>query len=72
MSSTETNVINFMTYDNVLVNVTLEQLKTIQLELIQYGNNLYARKWSLRDKINACTTIDEVNSIDITFNDITI
>lgn len=72
MSSTGTNVINFMTYDNVLVNITLEQLKTIQLELIQYGNNLYARKWSLRNKINACTTIDEVNSIDITFEGITI
>lgn len=71
MSATGTEKINFMTFDNQLVELTLEQLKTIQLELISYGNNLYARKWALRRQIEICTTKAEVDAIAISYADVT-
>jgi hypothetical protein len=71
MTATGREVVGFMTYDNQLINMTLEQLKTIQLELISYGNNLYARKWSLRGQIEACKTKQEVDAIVIDYSDVT-
>ena len=71
MTATGREVVGFMTYDNQLINMTLEQLKTIQLELISYGNNLYARKWELRNAIEACTTKEEVDAIVISYADVT-
>lgn len=65
------STVNFMTFDNSLAALTLEQLKTIQLELIAYGNNLYARKWSLRGQIEACKTKQEVDAIVIDYSDVT-
>ena len=70
MTATGREVVGFMTYDNQLINMTLEQLKTIQLELISYGNNLYARKWALRSQIEACTTKEEVDGIVISYADV--
>ncbi len=49
-------------------NVTLNQLKQLKLEMIQYGENLYRRKWSLEDLINNAQTLEELNNIDINFN----
>lgn len=63
--------VNFMTFDNTLAELTLDQLKMLQLELISYGNNLYVRKWALRSQIEACTAKEEVDAINITFSDVT-
>ena len=71
MTATGRDTVSFMTFDNKLVELTLEQLKTIQLELIAYGNNLYARKWSLRGQIEACKTKQEVDAIVISYADVT-
>ena len=71
MTSIGTDSVNFMTFDNTLVQLTLDQLKTIQLELISYGNNLYARKWELRNAIEACKTKEEVDAIVIDYSDVT-
>lgn len=71
MTAQNMTTVNFMTYDNTLAQLTLEQLKTIQLELISYGNNLYARKWALRSQIEACKTKEEVDAIVIDFSDVT-
>lgn len=71
MTAQNLSTVNFMTFDNTLAELTLEQLKTIQLELISYGNNLYARKWSLRSQIEACTTKEEVDAIVIDYSDVT-
>lgn len=71
MTAQNMTTVNFMTYDNTLAQLTLEQLKTIQLELISYGNNLYARKWALRSQIEACKTKEEVDAIVIDYSDVT-
>lgn len=71
MTATGRDTVSFMTFDNQLVELTLDQLKAIQLELISYGNNLYARKWALRSQIEACTTKEEVDAIVISYADVT-
>ena len=71
MAATGRDTVSFMTFDNQLVELTLDQLKAIQLELISYGNNLYARKWALRSQIEACTTKEEVDAIVIDYSDVT-
>lgn len=71
MTAQNMSTVNFMTFDNTLAELTLEQLKTLQLELISYGNNLYAKKWSLRAQIEACTTKEEVDAIVIDYSDVT-
>lgn len=71
MTATGRDTVSFMTFDNQLVELTLEQLKAIHLELISYGNNLYARKWALRSQIEACSTKEEVDAIVIDYSDVT-
>lgn len=71
MTATGTETVNFMTFDNQLISVTLEQLKTMQLELISYGNNLYARKWTLRSQIEAAETLEALDDITISYADVT-
>jgi len=71
MTAQNLSTVNFMTFDNTLAELTLEQLKTLQLELISYGNNLYAKKWSLRAQTEACTTKEEVDAIVIDYSDVT-
>ena len=71
MTATGTETVNFMTFDNQLISVTLEQLKKIQLELISYGNNLYARKWQLRSQIEAAETLEALDDITISYADVT-
>lgn len=50
--------IQFMDYTNTLRTVTLENLKTMQLELIQWAQAAYARKWTVRAAIDGAKTVD--------------
>ena len=58
----------FCDYGNVMRQVTLEQLKTLQLELLVYGQMLYARKWELRTAINAAASAEAVRAVEIEFD----
>ena len=60
----------FCDYGNVMRTVTLAQLGTLQLEIIVYGQMLYARKWELRDTISAAQTPEAVAAIEINFDDL--
>jgi hypothetical protein len=57
----------FCDYDNVYRLVTLENLQTLQLEIIQNGQALYAQKWAMRDAINSAGTTDEIEAVNIVF-----
>lgn len=57
----------FCDANNAFHEVTLDNLKVLQLELIQYAQSLYATKWQLRASIEAAKTVDELNAIDIKF-----
>lgn len=63
LSAHGVNETMFCDYNNAMQSVNLEQLKTIQLEIIGYGQGLYVKKWQLRDAVNAATTADEINAV---------
>ena len=53
---------------NVGHEVTLDQLKTLQLETIASGNAAYQEKWKLRDAIEKAKTKEELEKIEIAFH----
>ena len=57
----------FRAYDNTFHEVTLEDLKTMLVEISEHGQKLYARKWQLEVSIQAATTAEELDAITITF-----
>lgn len=64
---TQTFPVAYRDYDNVMRNVTENELRTMLVEHITNGNNLYQTKWLLESQIQECTTIEEVNAIEIKF-----
>ncbi len=67
MEETGQETVPFCAYDNRFHEVSLDQLKTMKLEIITYVRAMYQRKWELRECIHAAKTIDEVNAIEIDF-----
>lgn len=57
----------FMDAHNEPHVLTIEQLTTLQRELIQSGNCAYQTKWSYRNSINSATTVAELDAIEIKF-----
>lgn len=64
-SGSETTM--FCDYDNEFHAVTLDNLKTLQLEVIQNGQSLYAQKWVFREAINAAQSKEALDAVVITF-----
>ena len=58
----------FMDAKNEGHQLTLDQLKTLQLEIIAAGNAAYQEKWTLRDAITKATTKEELEAIEIAFH----
>lgn len=59
--------VNFMTADNSVQNLTLEQLNILLNECALNGQNLYQQKWNYREQIENATTVEELNSIEFNF-----
>ena len=53
----------FCDYNNVMREVTLDDLKTIRLEIIAHGQALYAKKWVLRETVNAAQTVADIQAV---------
>lgn len=53
----------FCDYHNVMREVTLEQLKTLRLEIIAHGQALYAKKWLLREAAAAAQSLEEIRAV---------
>ena len=62
-----TDTIQFRDYDNTERTVTKEQLQVMLKEHVINGQNLYYQKWAYEEQIKACTTIEELNAIEIKF-----
>lgn len=58
----------FMDANNVGHQVSIDQLKTLQLEIIQAGQAAYQEKWKLRDAIEKAKTKEELEKIEIAFH----
>ena len=68
MEATSTPETTFCAADNSFHTVTLEQLRTMRLEVIAHGQALYARKWELRTAIETAQSVDAVQAVDINFD----
>lgn len=58
----------FMDHNNAPHQLTLDQMKTVNLEIIQNGQSAYAQKWALRTAIESAETTEAVNAIEIAFH----
>ena len=67
MTATGSETTLFCDYDNAFRAATLDNLKTLQLEVIQNGQSLYAQKWAFREAINAAQNKEELDAVVIAF-----
>lgn len=59
--------VNFVTADNSVKSLSIEQLNVLLNEAIKNGENLYKTKWELRDRILNSSSVEELNSIKFNF-----
>lgn len=59
--------VNFMTADNSVKSLTLEQLNILLSECAQNGQHLYLLKWQYREQIEQAQTVEELNAIKFNF-----
>ena len=69
LEATGEETVPFCAYDNTFHNVTLAQLKTMQLEIIAHARTLYARKWAWREAMAGATSVEELDAIKIVFSE---
>ena len=62
------STVAFMDAENQPHMLTLDQMKTVQLEIIQNGQSAYAQKWTYRTAIEAAETVEALNAIEIEFH----
>ena len=55
----------FMDYNNVAQMITLEDAKTLRIEIIKNGEKIYFQKWALRDAIKTAQSIEELEGLDL-------
>lgn len=61
------STVAFMDANNQPHLLSLEQLKTVKLEIVQNGQSAYQQKWALRTAIEQATTKEELETIEIEF-----
>lgn len=61
------STVAFMDHNNEPQMLTLDQMKVLQLEIIQNGQSAYAQKWALRTAIEQAQNAEAVNAIEIAF-----
>ena len=59
--------VNFMTADNSVKSLSLEQLNILLSECAQNGQHLYLLKWQYREQIEQAQTVEELNAIEFKF-----
>ena len=57
----------FMDANNQTHLLDLEQLKTVQVEIIQNGQSAYQQKWTLRTAIETAQSKEDLEAIEIKF-----
>lgn len=57
----------FMDANNQPHLLSLNELKTVQVEIIQNGQSAYQQKWALRTAIEQASTKEELDAIEIKF-----
>lgn len=64
----ELEVSTFRDYDNEIhLDMTIDNLKTIKREISMNAVNLYNQKWVMEEEIKSLKTVEELNNYRITF-----
>lgn len=61
------STVAFMDHANVPHMLTLDQLKTVRLEIIQNGQSAYAQKWSYRTQIENAESVEALRAVSFEF-----
>lgn len=61
------STVAFMDHENQPHLLTLDQLKTVQLEIIQNGQAAYQQKWATRTEIESAKDVETLETITIKF-----
>lgn len=61
---------SFCAADNSFHEVSLDDLRGMLLAIISHAQNLYARKWELRQAIDKAATPSELEAIEISFAEV--
>ena len=67
LEATGQETVRFCAWDNSFHDVTLAQLKAMQLEIIVHAQAVYLQKWALRDRIHSAETIEALDAIVFDF-----
>ena len=59
--------VNFVTAENTVKSLKIEQLNTLLNECALNSQNLYLQKWAYRVQIENTQSVDELNAIEIVF-----
>lgn len=57
----------FRDADNVFRNLSYDQLKTLQIEIVENGNHAYAQKWKYDALVDSAESKADLNDIEIKF-----
>lgn len=58
----------FCDYENEFHELNRAQCETLQIEIIQNAQALYAQKWKYRAQVEGAESVDELNAIQFTFS----
>lgn len=58
----------FCDYDNEFHELNRSQCETLQIEIIQNAQALYAQKWAYRVQVEGAESVDELNAIEFAFS----
>lgn len=67
MPAESRSTVAFMDSSNTPHMLTLDQVKTLQLEIIQNGQSAYTQKWTLRAAIESAEDKETLEGIEISF-----
>lgn len=67
MEETGTDTCSYRCGDNVLRDLTTEQLETVYKEALVNGQNLYTQKWQFEAQLEACETKEELEVLSFDF-----
>lgn len=58
----------FCDYENNFHELNRAQCETLQVEIIQNAQALYAQKWQYRTQVEGAESVEELNAIEFTFS----
>ena len=67
MRDAKTTTCSYRCGDNVLRDLTAEQLETVYKEALINGQNLYTQKWQFETQLEACETKEELEALSFDF-----